>query len=158
MWADPLVVARQRRTLVAFAAYALAVGVLVYLVDRGGDVTFLSGHRLPNSVDWLPSWFGGSLPSLLHTLAFSMLLAAVLLPLRHVPVLAPTCWIVIGGGLELLQHETAVAWLARADVSALPIGEPLLHYAAAGTFAFGDLVALAAGAGLSATLIGSVTK
>lgn len=137
---------------------ALALGLTVYLFARPAGSTLLSANTW-SLADWgrpmLPALLPltGSLPTLCHTMAFSLLGAVALGSSRHGLLTSTAVWLALGTAFEVLQHPA----VARALLSAaLPADTPLAgglallsHYAQAGTFDPLDLLAVLAGGGLA---------
>lgn len=141
--------ARDRRevTLIGAATAALAVGLLVYLVDRPAGTAWLMPQagalRGPAGLAGAASW----LPSAVHAFAFA-LLSALLLPPR-MPLYPVACagWVLVDGLFELGQHPGIAAGLSEWLQDALPPGlaQPLARYFLAGTFDPADLGAVLLG-------------
>ena len=78
-----LVPARQRRPevgMLLLATLLLAFGVLVYVLDRGGAVYFLSTWTATLGESNVFGPLGDHLPTFVHTLAFILITAAILRP------------------------------------------------------------------------------
>ncbi len=135
---------------VVIAAVALAVGVLVYLLDRQPEHTYFLSHGL--TLVYVPySLFGAAgnyLPAFIHVYAFILLTAAV--AGSSIARLLGTCtvWFVIASLFECGQHP-AVSPLIAAALPAWFASVPVLDNTAAyvlnGTFDLLDLLSLAAG-------------
>lgn len=133
------------------ASTSLAIGVLLYLLTRpAGSVYLLSSwFDLPSLA--LPSMVGGigyQLPSLLHTLAFSLFTYLCLVPGRHAAALGAMTWIVINAALEVAQAPGAARWIAEHtpdEFASIPLLQNIPDYFTAGTFDVLDLVAIVAG-------------
>ncbi len=145
------VAAREGVAAVLAGLGLLAIGVLVYVLDR-----------LPESVYFLPvgwslaegdeGWFGsvgGQLPGFIHVYAFGLLTAAALTPTRRFALLSCAAWWAIDSLFEAGQHPA----FSPAIAAALPRwfeGFPYLEntgpYFARGTFDPLDLAAIAVGA------------
>ncbi|HET8760400.1 MAG TPA: hypothetical protein VFN94_04990, partial [Nitrospiria bacterium] len=126
----------RRNILQGLAALsALAVGVLVYALDRpGASAAFLpatwpsdGGHRTFGI-------FGGQIPDLAHVYAFSLLTALALGASRRAAALSCGLWFGIDGLFEIAQHPAISATL------------PVTFQRLRGTFDPWDLAALALGA------------
>ena len=135
------------------AALALAIGLLLYLLDRP------AGHAALIPAAW--SLAGGGavfgaaaawLPSFLHPFAFSLLTAATL-P-RSTAAAAGSCalWWGIGLGFEILQHP-ALALPVAAALHGVPGLQTLARFGLQGRFDLADIAALSAGACAAATLL-----
>ncbi len=136
-------------TLSAVGAAALALGVLVYLTDRGAasatlipSIDVLSGAQLFGAAStWLPSF--------LHPLAFSLFTAAVALPSASPPYWTCLLWLAIDVMFEAGQLPAAserFSYLAR-DVSD-PTGVlvAIARYLQNGTYDPADIAATVGGA------------
>ena len=133
------------------ALLALLLGTSVYLFDRPWSSTiFLSGlvEFEPARYPIFGAW-GGSLPSLLHAVAFSLLLIVALRPTARGCLGVCCSWFTIAAGLELLQANPIAAYLAtRLDL--LPdtrLLAGLRAYMLQGHFDLIDLIATALGCG-----------
>ena len=139
-----------RRAGVALALLALAVlalGTLVYALDRGAGTAVLWPRALTRQ-GGAPVFgtVGGSLPSLAHAFAFS-LLSALALPWRRAWQ-AGACagWAVVDALFEIGQHRALSG----------PLGEllpPLANYFRRGTFDALDVAAGFVGAALAYGLL-----
>jgi hypothetical protein len=128
---------------------ALALGTLVYLIDRPPGET-----ALPDSVNVygiLPALFGAigeSLPAFTHVFAFSLLTAACLGNGRYVAVGACATWLLVDTAFELGQHPSLAPYVAVAVpewFQQIPILGRTAGYFLNGTFDPWDLVAIFAG-------------
>ena len=134
----------------ATAIGALAVGVLVYLLDRQ-----------PMSVYFIPDWIslvnnlnpifgeiGNYLPTFIHVYVFILLTAIIVAPSPAwiIPICA--AWFAIDSLFELAQITPIDQWIAG-NVPDWFIGIPFLEntsaYFIAGTFDVLDLLSIAAG-------------
>jgi hypothetical protein len=121
---------RRRRLLtpVAVATTALAIGYVVYAVARPHTRSFLLWHISSSPIQadlYTPTWLLGAAPSLLHTLAFAILLAIAV------------------GGATRRRLAVCAAWGAfelAAEFAQLP-GGPFRS----GTFALTDVFAIIIG-------------
>ncbi len=137
---------------------ALALGLTVYLLARPAGSTLLSANTW-SLADWgrpmLPALLPltGSLPTLCHTMAFSLLGGVALGSSRRGLLASITVWLVLGTAFEVLQHPAAAGALLWPPLPAdtpLAGGLALLsHYAQAGTFDPLDLLAVFTGGGLA---------
>ncbi len=143
--------------LVFLASGILLSGVLVYVVDRGGNVTFLAALGVGGAAHPLPIGMGGALPSLIHTVAFSLLTTAVMQPSARAWMHGPLVWLGFGLLLEVAQHPTTAAWLRRFPTDAAPFLLHLQRYAQHGTFSAFDLFAIVLGAVTAALLVRQVS-
>lgn len=146
-------------TLVAMAFVALALGVLVYLVDRSGPrgpdwtVSLVGTRHEPRQLFGVVGWW---LPTFAHTLAFSMFTAAVHSGRQRPSYVACAGWWLVNVAFEVGQHEKVApvldeilaqwfgssGWIRRAS-----------GYFQHGTFDPGDIVAATAGAACAAMVI-----
>lgn len=150
--------------LALLSATMLALGVLVYMIDRA-----------PGSAPGLPAWlalrspgsaqaavfgvFSGSLPSFVHAFAFSAL-SCLLLPPRR-PLFAAACvfWGLVDGVFECLQWPAAARAVAAAlrhvDGHGLPL-DAVAAYFVNGRFDPLDLLASTLGAAAALLLAHTV--
>lgn len=135
---------------VGWGAFALAIGVLVYLTDRD-----------PAHAAWIPAaWslsgsalfgaVGGWLPSLTHAFAFSLFTAAVAGSRPTAPAYgACVLWWGIDSAFELAQAPGLSGPITSA-LAATPapawLTDPVSSYLIRGRFDWADLLAIAAGA------------
>ena len=148
-------------TLMAIATLALALGVLVYHTDR---ITI----RLPllPTDDWLAGRrlfgvVGGSLPSLLHTFAFSLATAAAWPPGAARRYGACAAWCAINVAFEVGQHPAFKGTWAQALHTGAGETRPvraLLDYFLHGTFDPRDLAATLLGALAAAAVLHATDK
>ena len=124
--------------LCLMAAFALAMGTLVYVCARGA----------PPQSGMLAMWLG-SLPTLLHTAGFTLFSLAVVAPWPRLLPAVCAGWLVIECAFETLQ----IPAIANAmHTSALASRSPLFHAYVNGTFDPMDLLAAVAGAVLAGTI------
>lgn len=128
---------------------ALALGTLVYVIDRPPGVT-----ALPDSISFygiLPALFGTigqSLPAFTHVFAFSLLTAACLGNGRYVAVAACTIWLLVDTAFEFGQHPSLAPYLAAVIpewFGQIPILGRAASYFLNGTFDPWDVAAIFAG-------------
>lgn len=135
------------------AGLLLALGLLVYVADRGSShvpllqaIPIAGGHALFGVL-------GGWLPSFVHAGAFGLLTAAALPAVPALRIGACACWGVVDVAFEFGQHPQLSGRLASALHSAFgngPVTRALSNYFVHGTFDIGDIVAAILGA-LAAT-------
>lgn len=138
---------------VGLASSALAVGVSVYLLDRGGAVAFVpSAWAAALPVRHVFGPLSGSLPTFLHTFAFALFLVALLRP-RAVATVAVLCgsWTLLEAVFEIGQlpgvDASLSSWVGTArDLE--PVRD-VLGYFASGTFASADLASIVVGGALA---------
>ena len=130
---------------VGWACVLLGLGALFYAVERGGTSFLPSSGWSLHRAQLSPAVLTGSLPTLLHTSAIVLLMAAVLWPSRHVCIAAPAYGLALGSLLECVQHPFLTATLAGTGIGQWPLGASILDYAVSGTFDTADLAALAVG-------------
>ncbi len=135
---------------------ALALGTMVYLVDRPAEQSFV-----PSAIslfDLAPRVFGivgHSLPTFAHVFAFILLTAALLTGERKTAITVCLGWFVVEAAFELGQHPALALALATATppwFAGLPILNKTDSYFLHGTFDPLDIVAIALGA-LTAYLV-----
>lgn len=137
--------------IILAAAAALLTGVVLYLVDRGGDVYFLASlHGAAESLPPIFGRLGQYLPSALHVYAF-ILLTTVCLP-RGPGYLLAAClsWLTIEWLFELGQHpllQNRVSALIPDWFEKVPLLEASGSYFVNGRFDPLDLAAGAVGTG-----------
>ena len=143
-------------SLAALGGVALALGVLVYLIDRN-----------PANAMLLPAWprFGGGavfgsvgqwLPSLIHPFAFSLLTAAALAPSATPRYGVCAAWCAVNAAFELGQLPQIAAALAAAlRENRLPpaLTRPLADYFLHGSFDVADLAAVVLGSLAAAAVL-----
>ena len=150
--------ARRYRALQLLAALAvLALGTLVYVVDRPEDATpHLSAlHAL--AIIWPHHSLGpiaDHLPTFAHAFAFSVLTALALGPAwRAVSCLG---WLSTNAAFEVGQHPRAAegfAMLLPSSLEQAPLVDALVQYFVSGTFDVGDLVSICVGAAAAYALL-----
>jgi len=137
-------------TQAALGALALAVGVLVYVLDRpAGQVPFLSALNLADATPVIFGVVGGSLPTFAHTFAFSLLTAAWLGGGKRAGLWACLTWFGIDSAFEIGQQpEVAVRLveLVPGWFEYLPFLAQADSYFLSGTFDTWDLASIVLGA------------
>jgi hypothetical protein len=147
---------RQAAALVAIGLVALAVGLLVYLVDRDPSraalipvaAALVGGNLFGTLGQWLPSF--------VHPFAFSLFTAATY-PSRTAAGCG-TCvaWWAVNVAFEVAQYPGINRLVAEATEGVLGRSWParlLSNYVLQGTFDAGDLVAATAGAVAAALVL-----
>lgn len=147
--------------MLLLATILLAAGVLVYALDRGGGVYFLSFWTSAAPPTGSPGSLGNHLPTFLHTLAFILITAAVLRPWPK--LLLPVCatWFGIECLFELGQMATSnghVAVVLPAWFEGMPVLEITSAYFIRGTFDALDVVSIALGAIIAYPLVRLFTQ
>lgn len=140
---------REEATLLVLAALLLVVGVIVYAVDRGGAVYFLTGSMASHGEAELFGPIGNHLPTFVHSLAVILVMAAVLRPWpQFLPFIvagwfAVECLFEVGQSSPLDGHVAAIlpAWFD--DV---PVLEASVDYFINGTYDPLDVFSIALGA------------
>jgi len=147
-----LVPARQRRPevgMLLLAILLLAFGVLVYVLDRGGAVYFLSTWTAARAEPDVFGPLGDHLPTFVHTLAFILITAAILRPWpRQLPTICAT-WFVIECLFELGQiapFDSQLAAAVPAWFDGIPVLEITTDYFIRGTYDPLDILAIGLGA------------
>lgn len=146
---------RHAMMLVAAGGSALALGLLVYLTDRGGAHASLMPAIPAAGEHHLFGVLGQWLPSFVHTFAFGLFTAAMVPAVSALRVGACAAWCAVNVVFELGQHPQISRPLASALRAALgpgPVTRLLAHYFQRGTFDVGDIVATILGA-LAATAV-----
>ena len=131
------------------AAILLATGVLVYALDRGGAVYFLSGWTEGTLSAMTLGSLGDQLPTFLHTLAFILVTVAILRPWPR--LLLPICaaWFGVECLFEfgqLTPFDERIAALVPAWFDGVPVLEATRDYFIRGTFDALDVLSIALGA------------
>lgn len=148
---------RETWILTGTGLLALAVGTLVYLIDRDPNlVPFFSHFSLYGLIPPVFGTKGLSLPTFTHVFALSLLTVAVL-GSRRLAALAVCCsWLAIDMAFEVAQHP-AIATHLSAAIDAGPAWlsalDPVRRFAIYGTFDTLDLFSIFLGAGLAFALI-----
>ena len=147
--------------MLLLAAILLATGILVYALDRGGAVYFLSFWTSAAPPTKFPGPLGNHLPTFLHTLAFILVTAAILRPWPR--LLLPVCatWFCIECLFELGQmapFDGHVEALLPAWFEAMPVLEITPAYFIRGTFDALDVVSIALGAVVAYPLVRMFTQ
>ena len=143
-------VSRSTLLQAAATAGALAVGVLVYLIDRQ-----------PASVYFIPEWIslnnnfgpifgelGAFLPTFIHVYVFILLTALVLTPPPSKAALICLAWFALECSFEIAQITSIAQWIVGVVpnwFAGIPFLENTSAYFVAGTFDLLDLVSIAAG-------------
>lgn len=139
-----------RRDLLLIATSFLLVGVLVYVLDRPTESTYLLPGWL--SISSMTGGFfgvvGNQLPTFVHVYAFILLTAAGAVP--AVSGITPVClgWFALDSLLEIAQMEPIAHWIAMHTpdwFAGIPLLENTAGYFLAGTFDVLDLASIAAG-------------
>jgi len=134
----------------AAAIGALAVGVLVYLLDRQ-----------PTSIYFIPDWItlannlnpifgeiGNYLPTFIHVFVFILLTAIIVAPSPAWIIPLCVAWFAVDSLFELAQITPIDQWIAGNVpdwFTGIPFLENTSAYFIAGTFDFLDLLSIAAG-------------
>lgn len=149
-------------SLVPIAVGALAVGALVYVLDRPAATVYL----LPQSFSFAAGhhiWFGalgGHLPEFVHVYAFILLTLAVgSWPARVWPICG--FWWLVDSLFELGQHPELAPRIAAALPAwfqHIPVLDHTANYFLHGTFDPLDLVAIALGTLLAYVTIGIIRQ
>ena len=129
------------------ALMALAIGVLVYLLDRPGTSVYLipDGWSPGGGVAPVFGELGGFLPTFAHTFAFTLFTSALLEPWRWAAVVACAAWWFVDSLFEIAQSD---AWsgVIAAHVPVWFADWPLLDnvagYFVGGHFDWRDLVSI----------------
>lgn len=154
-----LVHARQCRPevgMLLLATLLLATGVVVYALDRGGEVYFLYGWTAAPAKTPIFGPLGEHLPTFLHTLVFILITAAVLRPWpRLIPGIC-AAWFVIECLFELGQmapFDGHIAAAVPAWFESVPVLRITADYFIGGTFDALDIVSITLGAIVAYPLI-----
>ena len=147
--------------MLLLAAFLLAFAILVYVLDRGGAVYFLSGWTFAPGPAAFPGPFGNQLPTFLHTLVFILITAAILRPWPK--LLLPICvtWFGIECLFELGQmapFDGRIAASLPSWFERLPLLEITSDYFIRGTYDALDVVSIALGAIIAYPLVRMFTQ
>jgi hypothetical protein len=138
------------------AAILLAAGILVYALDRGGAVYFMSGWTSATRPTEFVGPLGNHLPTFVHTLAFILITAAILRPWPR--LLLPICatWFGIECLFELGQmasFDGHIASILPGWFEGVPVLEITSDYFIRGTYDALDVVSIALGATIAYPLV-----
>lgn len=144
-----LSVRRAQYTRLVIAVGVLALGVLVYLLDRpAGSAPHLSAlHAFAAWPEYSFGRLGQHLPTFAHVFGFSVLTAAWLGPSWHAK--ACVAWLATNATFELGQHTDVarmIGYLVPPGREPAPLASALASYARNGTFDPWDLVSMGVGA------------
>jgi len=147
-----------RQYVVSLAATALALGGLIYIIDRapGSVYLFPAGISL---YDGAPHWFGalgGCLPDFLHAFAFSLVTAILLGVSRATALACSAGWWLIDSLFEFGQHPAvshALAAALPAWFEDIPVLMNTAAYFIHGTFDPWDIAAITAGSVCACVLL-----
>lgn len=153
-WFAPLV-------LIGSGGLALAMGALVYAVDR--QFSLIAPIIPPRSLATgaLFGVLGQWLPSFVHPFAFSLFTAAVHTSGARAPYWPCVAWWVVNVLFELAQSPNASVAIATGLQDALGqtwLTRPLSDYLVQGTFDVGDLAAATAGAIAAACVLRMINR
>lgn len=127
---------------------ALALGVLVYALDRDASRSILlPAFGAASAIHWF-GVFGQWLPSFVHPFAFSLFTAAALPQRSMWRYGACMAWCAVNMAFELGQHPGISPALAQGVMQGpfpFPLQSALAHYFLRGTFDAGDIVAVICG-------------
>jgi len=140
---------RLSRRFALIAIGTLAVGALVYMLDRPAETAYLLPRALSFARAPHPAFalLGGSLPEFIHVYGFILLTAAVSSsPVRLVPICA--FWWAVDSLFEIGQHPAIAPVIAAALPNwfrGIPVLDHVANYFLRGTFDPADLVAIVLG-------------
>ncbi len=136
---------------IAVAIGVLAIGVLVYLLDRQpGSVYFIPDWiSLANNLSPIFGQIGHHLPTFVHVYAFILLTVVVAVP--AISKLVPVClaWFAIDSLFEVAQLNPIAQWIGSHTpiwFSGIPFLDNTADYFLSGTFDMLDLLSIATGA------------
>ncbi len=135
----------------------LALGLLLYWVERDVSRTLLIPRFDALQAHGMLGAAAGWLPSLLHPLAFGLMTAAVLPPRRAAQFVAVAAWMLVNIAFEIGQHPTVAPLLADALLDQAdpgPVARALAAYFRQGRFDPLDIAAAVGGAALAAVWLG----
>jgi len=132
------------------ASIALAVGILVYVLDRQPEHIYFLPEYL-SLADGFGQFFGqlgNHLPTFVHVYAFILLTTAVLRPRTQHVLLICLIWFSIDSLFEFAQHTAVASWIAPALptwLDGILILENSTNYFQAGRFDWFDILSIAIG-------------
>ena len=134
---------------VIFAVIVLAIGVLVYLLDRPSTSAYLvpDSWKLGNGLAPVFGLIGYQLPTFAHTFAFALFTSALLEPWRWSAAAACAGWWAVGSLFEIAQRDawaTAIAVRVPAWFADWPLLDNVADYFVIGQFDWLDLVSIGA--------------
>ncbi len=131
--------------LMGGAALVLAIGTLVYLIDRQGQADFLpSTLSYPKSLSVF-GVFGGFLPSFAHTFSFIIISSLILLLTERNVFRLCLFWGLLEAACELMQLPAVSLWLRTVVSASDGIGWFLVQLSV-GKFDSWDVLAIMLGA------------
>lgn len=138
---------------------ALFIGLLIYLVDRPPDQTYLvyaTKLVLFSLYDKLPDFFGSigkNLPSFIHVFSFSLITAGLLSCRKAGCAVICLTWLLVDTFFEIGQGMDGASFLETPDFfMGVPFFENLGNYFRFGTFDYLDLAFIVCGS-VSAYLV-----
>ena len=139
------------------AALLLAVGLLVYLIDRPAEQIYFVPDGWPFAIGAGEVFgpVGAHLPTFIHVVVFTLVSSALLAPWHFRTTSICLLWFSIDSLFELAQHKafaTQIAAVVPGWFQGIPFLENTSNYFVAGTFDFLDLMSIALGS-VSAYLI-----
>jgi hypothetical protein len=142
--------------MLLLATLLLAIGVLVYALDRDGAAYFLPPWTAALTASNIFGPLGDHLPTFLHTLAFILITAAVLRPWpKRLPAICTT-WFVIECLFELGQlapFDARLAAAVPASFDGIPVLEITTDYFIRGTCDPLDILSIGLGAVVAYPLV-----
>lgn len=140
---------RRAAILAGIGCAAFALGLVLYLTDRGGSQVLLSPALVAPTGRNVFGALGQWLPSFVHTFSFSLFTAAALPPSAAPRYGACIAWGAVNVAFEIGQHplvSASLAELLHGSLRAVPLSQPLARYFVDGTFDAGDIAAALVGA------------
>lgn len=136
---------------IAIGIITLALGLLVYLIDRPPDDTYLvyricQGINLYNIAPNLFGPVGNVLPAFVHVFSFSLITAGLLGSGKRGCLVICSTWLAIDLGFEFGQKfDSWASHLFPDNFSGIPFLEAGVGYFKFGTFDYLDLAAITLG-------------
>lgn len=130
------------------AALVLFVGILVYVLDRAGTAYFLPTWLTRDGGPAVFGALGAHLPTFVHSFAFVLITAAVLLPWPRLLPAICTGWFALECAFEFGQRAPLgerIASMMPAWFAGLPVLEATPAYFARGTFDPLDILSIGLG-------------
>jgi len=130
------------------ATFLLLVGIVVYVLDRGNAVYFLSGLPVGPAVSEAFGPLGDHLPTFLHPLIFILITAAVLRPWPGLLPAICAAWFVIECVFELCQmapFDSQIVAAVPPWFDSVPVLQNTADYFTYGTFDPLDILSIGIG-------------
>ena len=135
---------------VTIALSALAMGILVYLMDRQPESVYFFPHWLssPTHTGLFFGAVGNYLPTFIHVYVFIILTVVVMAPKAGRMEYICVFWLVVDSLFELGQISIISQWIAAITpdwFSGIPVLENTAAYFTSGTFDYLDIFSIVIG-------------